>query len=162
MWLGALVLGTSVAGGCAATASKPAAQPRPGFGQGLHLDMSLGRALVVGDRSVAANFTLTNEGSAAFDGCFGPEWGVNLILQGGRDAGHLEIVDHPGCIKRFSLSPGERIEWSQTVALADLRAGEAKVNGWLKVVDPRACDQKFGCYDASVTSRLMTITIGER
>ena len=58
-----------------------------GFGQSLSLAMSLGSALAVGDTSVTAKFTLTNNGSAAVDGCFGPSWGVSVIV-GGHDAGH--------------------------------------------------------------------------
>jgi hypothetical protein len=124
--------------------------------------MSLEHSLAVGDTSVTADFTLTNQGSAEFDGCFGPEWGVNVILESGQDAGHLELIDHPSCDRRFTLSPGQKIEWAKTVPLTNLRTGRAKVNGWLKVVDPKACDRTYGCYDASVASQLMIITIGER
>jgi hypothetical protein len=160
-WLGALVFGSLAASGCAASPSA-LAHPRPGFGQGLTLEMSLGRNLKVGDTSVPADFTLTNQGPGELDGCFGPEWGVNVILESGEDAGHRESVDHPSCEKRFTLSPGQKIEWQKSVTLNDLRAGRAKVNGWLKVVDPQACDRTYGCYDASVASQLMTITIGEK
>ena len=160
-WLGPAALGAIMAAlfGAAATA---AVQPTPGFGKGLTLEMSFERSLTVGDTSVTARFTLTNQGAAEFDGCFGQAWGVSVILENGQDAGHMELIDHPSCGKRFKLTPGQKIEWSKTVPLRDLRVGRAKVNGWLKVVDPTACDHEYGCHDASVASRLMTIAIGEK
>jgi hypothetical protein len=150
--------------GCtsAAPAAQAVARPRSSFGQSLSLAMSLGSALAVGDTSVKADFTLTNNGPAAFDGCFGPAWGVSVIVEGGHDAGHLVRVEHPRCDERFTLSPGQKIVWSKKVPLSNLRAGMAKVTGWVKIVDPAACDQHYGCHDASVASQLMTISIGVR
>jgi hypothetical protein len=165
-WFGGLVLVAIVAVGCtsatqAVSAAPAVARPRSSFGQSLSLAMSLGSALAVGDRSVTAKFTLTNDGSAVFDGCFGPSWGVSVIV-GGHDAGHLVHVDHPSCDERFTLLPGQKIVWSKTIPLSNLRTGMAKVTGWVKVVDPAACDQRYGCHEASVASQTMSIAIGER
>jgi hypothetical protein len=124
--------------------------------------MSFGSAPAGGDTSVTANFTLTNNGPSPFDGCFGPSWGVSVITEGGHDAGHLVRADHPSCVERFTLSPRQKIVWSKKVPLDDLRAGTAKVTGWVKVVDPAACSQRSDCHEVSVASPLMTITIGER
>ncbi len=123
--------------------------------------MSLGSALAAGDTSVTAKFILTNNGSAAFEGCFGPSWGVSVI-EGGHDAGHLARAEHPSCDERFTLLSGQKIGWSKTVPLTALRAGMAKVTGWVKVVDPAACDERYGCREASIASQPMTIAIGER
>ncbi len=123
--------------------------------------MSLGNALAVGDRSVTARFTLTNNGPAVFEGCFGPSWGVSVIA-GGHDAGHIVRAEHPGCDEKLTLLPGQKIVWSKTVPLSSLRAGTAKVTGWVKVIDPAACDQRYGCREESVASQTMTIPIGER
>lgn len=146
----------------AASATPSVARPRSSFGQSLSLAMSAGRAVAVGDASMTAAFTLTNNGSAVFDGCFGPSWGVSVIVEGGHDAGYLVRVEHPSCDERFTLLPGQKIAWSKKVPLSNLRAGTAKVTGWVRVVDPAACDQSYGCRDASVASRLMTMAIGER
>jgi hypothetical protein len=160
-WLGGIVLGAIAAVGC--TSATPAvAPPRSSFGQSLSLSMSLGSALVVGDTSVKADFTLRNNGSTVFDGCFGPSWGVSVIVGGEHDAGHLVRVDHPSCDERFTLLPGQTIAWSKKVPLNNLRAGTAKVTGWVKVVDPAACDQARGCHEESVASQVMTIAIGGR
>jgi hypothetical protein len=163
-WLGGLVLGTVAVVGCtSATPATPAvARPGSSFGQSLSLALSLGTALAAGDASVKADFTLTNDGSATFDGCFGPAWGVSVIVEGVYDAGHLVRAEHPGCEERFTLLPGQKIAWSKKVPLNNLRPGTAKVTGWVKLVDPAACDQARGCHETSVASRLMTIAIGGR
>jgi hypothetical protein len=165
-WFGGLVLVVIAAMGCTsatpAVSAKPAvARPRSSFGQSLSLSMSLGSALAVGDTSVTAKFTLTNNGSAVFEGCFGPSWGVSVIV-GGHNAGHTVRVEYPNCDERLSLLPGQKIVWSKTVPLRTLRAGMAKVTGGVKVVDPAACDQRYGCHEVSVASQLMTIAIGEK
>jgi hypothetical protein len=166
-WLGALVLGAIAAVACtsAAPAVSPAsaaARPRSSFGQSLSLAMTLRSAVAVGDRSVTADFALTNNGAANFDGCFGPSWGVSMIVGAEHDAGYLVRVDHPSCDERFSLLPGQKISWSKKVPLTSLRAGVAKVTAWVRIVDPAACDPSRGCRDTSVATPLMTLAIGER
>jgi hypothetical protein len=161
-WLGGLVLVVIAAVGCtSATPAVSATRPKSSFGQSLSLSMSLGSALAVGDTSVTAKFTLTNNGSAVFEGCFGPSWGVSVIV-GGHNAGHTVRAEYPSCDEKLTLLPGQTIVWSKTVPLRNLRAGMAKVTGWVKVLDPVACDQRYGCREVSVASQLMTIAIGER
>lgn len=124
--------------------------------------MSLSHALAVGDTSVTATFTLTNGGAQTFDGCFGPSWGVSVIVEGEHDAGHFERANRPACTKKFSLAPGEATGWSRAIPLGPLRAGTAKVTGWVKVVNPMVCDQYYGCRESSVATPLMTVAIGSR
>ena len=165
-WFGSLILVAIAAAGCtsaapAASQAPAVARPTSTFGQSLSLAMSLGSALAVGDTAVTAKFTLTNNGSTVFEGCFGPSWGLSVIV-GGHDAGHLVRADYPGCEERFTLLPRQEIVWSKRVPLGTLFAGTAKVTGWVKVVDPAACDQRYGCREVSVASPLMRIAIGER
>jgi hypothetical protein len=165
-WLGSLLLVASAAVGCTSATVGGSATPKTArsvssFGQSLSLAVSLGNALTVGDVSLTAQFTLTNNGSAVFEGCFGPSWGVSVI-SGGHDAGYLVRADYPNCVERFTLLPRQTIVWSKKVPLNDLRAGAAKVTGWVKVVDPAACDPRYGCHEVSVASQLMTVPIGDR
>lgn len=162
----ALVLVVIVAVGCASaspTASPQRAPARPSssFARNLSLGVTLGRALSEGDTAVTAKFSLTNNGSSAFDGCFGPSWGVSVIV-GGHDAGHVISGARPGCDERFSLLPHQSIVWSRPVPLSNLRAGTAKVTAWVKVVDPAVCDRGVGCQEVSVASPLMTVAVGAR
>ncbi len=124
--------------------------------------MSLGNGLAAGSTSVTAAFALTNNGPAAFDGCFSPSWGVSVIVGGAYDAGHFVRVSHPSCDEKFTVLPGQKIVWSKKVPLADLRSGVAKVTGWVKLVDPATCDPSRGCHETSIASPPVTVAIGER
>ena len=159
-------LAALAAHGC--TSAPPAGSPpaaaapaKSSFGGRLSLGLSLGNAPSVGDTSVRADFRLTNNGSAAFEGCFGPAWGVSVIVDG-HNAGHVVRADYPTCVEKVSLLPSQTIVWSRTVPLGRLRAGPAKVTGWVRVVDPATCQPSRGCRDVSVASPTMTVDIGSR
>ena len=152
----------SCSSGTHAAAPTPAtARPPSSFGRGLSLAVSLGSALRAGDTAVTANFALTNEGSAVFDGCFGQSWGLSVIV-GGHYAGYDVGVDHPRCDEKLTLLAGQTIVWSKKVPLNELREGTAKVTGWVKVIDPATCAQRSGCREVSVASPLMTLPVGAR
>jgi hypothetical protein len=160
-----LVLVVIAAVGCTSAASTASSQPAPArpkssFGQNLSLGVTFGRALTEGDTAVTAKFALTNNGSAVFGGCFGPSWGVSVIV-GGHDAGHMISGARPSCDERFTLLAGQTIVWSKPVPLSNLRAGTANVTAWVKVIDPAACDQQR-CHEFSIASPLMTVMVGAR
>ncbi len=161
-WLGGLVLGAIGALSCRSAAAPAVPRPGSSFGQGLSLAMSLERGLAAGDASVTAAFALTNDGSARFDGCFSPSWGVSVIVGGAYDAGHFVRAAHPSCDEKFAILPGQKIVWSRKVPLTDLRSGTAKVTGWVKIVDPAACDPRVVCRETSIATPVMTVAIGER
>jgi hypothetical protein len=165
-WPCALVLGAIAVVGCSSTtpaaAPRTAAPAKASLGQSLSLSMSFGSGLAAGDTSVTASFSLKNTASSVFEGCFGPSWGVSVIVGGDHDAGHIVRAEHPGCVERFTLLPGQTIAWSRKVPLNSLRAGTAKVTGWVKLVDTAACDPARGCREASVATPLMTVAIGGR
>jgi hypothetical protein len=157
-----------LAAGCLAVAGCSSAPPAPAverskqsFGDGLSLAVSFENALAAGDKSVMAKFALTNDGSAVFNGCFGPAWGLSVIV-GGHNAGQSVGADNPSCEERVTLLPHQTIVWSKRVPLSNLSAGLAKVTGWVRLVDPTACDPRRGCRDVSVASKLMSVSIGER
>jgi hypothetical protein len=159
--LGGIVLAALVASACATQTRSGAARPASDFARSLSLSMAWGRALSAGDTSAKADFTLTNTGSAAFDGCFGPSWGVSVIV-GDHDAGYSVRADHPRCDEKVALLPGQKIVWSKTVPLSGLHEGTAKVTGWVKVVDPMACQQPADCHETSVATSPMTVAVGVR
>jgi len=163
---GGLVFVVIAAVGCASATPTASTQPSPArpkstFAQNLSLGVTFGRALREGDATVTAKFALTNNGSATFGGCFGPSWGVSVIV-GGHDAGHVVSGAHPTCDERFTLLPHQTIVWSKPVPLDSLRAGTANVTAWVKVIDPAACDSRSGCREVSVASPLMTVAVGAR
>jgi hypothetical protein len=127
----------------------------------LSLAISFEHALAAGDNSLTAKFALTNNGSAVFNGCFGPAWGLSVIIDG-HNAGHAVAADYPSCEEKLSLLPHQTIVWSKRVPLTDLHAGVAKITGWVRIVNPAACDPHYGCRDVSVASKSMSVPIGER
>jgi hypothetical protein len=173
--VGALLLVAVAAVGCAsgtqtapatspapATRAAPAtARPKSGFGQSLSLAMSFGNVPAAGDAAVTASFALTNNGSAVFDGCFGPSWGVAVIVAG-HDAGYLVSADYPQCADKLTLLPGQKTVWTKKIPLTKLSPGTAKVTGWVKVIDPATCNPRTGCHEVSVATPLMTLAIGQR
>jgi hypothetical protein len=158
--IGAIAL--VVAACTSTTPASSAPQPKSTFGDSLSLAVSLGSPLAAGDQSVTAKFALRNDGSASFDGCFGPAWGLSVIVADGHDAGHLVRADYPRCEEKLTLLPRQEIVWSKKVPLTKLRAGPAKVTGWVRIVDPATCKPQSGCRDVSVASRLMTVSVAER
>lgn len=142
-----------------APAASAAARAKPSFGQDLSLAITLGNALAAGDTAMTARFALTNNGSTVFEGCFGPSWGVSVIV-GGHNAGSTVSVDYPSCVERLTLLPRQTIVWSKNVPLSNLGPGTAKVTAWVKVVDPAACAQRNGCHEFSVASPQMTVAVG--
>lgn len=163
-----LVLGAVAAAGCSSSPSTaspptPSGSPtKPSFGSSLSLAVSLENAVTVGDKSLTAKFALTNNGAATFDGCFGPAWGFSLIVADGHEAGHLVRADYPKCEEKVSLLPRQTIVWSKQVPLGKLHAGSAKLTGWVRIVNPAACDPSRGCRDVSIASKLQTVTVGTR
>ncbi|HTR04439.1 MAG TPA: hypothetical protein VMN82_14705 [Thermoanaerobaculia bacterium] len=163
-WLASLALVIPAIAACSSAtpaASAQPARPKSTFGQNLSLGVTLGRALTEGDPSATAKFALTNNGSTAFGGCFGPSWGVSVIV-GEHDAGYVTSSARPQCTDRFTLAPGQTIVWSKPVPLSSLRAGTARVTAWVKVIDPVACDQRQDCHEVSVASPTMTVAVGAR
>ena len=163
----AVVLAAVVAAGCSSSTSSstPAAAAPPAkasFGNGLSLAISFASAPAAGDKSVKTDFALTNNGASTFEGCFGQAWGLSVIVQNNHDAGYIVRASYPKCEEKLTLLPRQTIVWSKTVPLRDLRAGPAKVTGWVRIVDPKACTQAYGCRDVSIASRLTTMTIGAR
>jgi hypothetical protein len=136
-------------------------RPKSSFGQNLSLGVTLGSALTAGDTAMTAKFALTNNGSTVFEGCFGPSWGVSVIVAG-HNSGNAVSADYPRCDEKLKLLANQTIVWSKAVPLNNLRAGTAKVTGWVKLVDPAACDQRTGCREVSIASPLMTLEVGPK
>ena len=163
-WLAGLVLGAIAAVRCGSATPAVSAAPavaRSSFGQGLSLAMSLGSALTARTTSVTAEFTLTNNGSTNFDGCFGPSWGVSVIV-GGADAGHLVRAEHPSCAEKLTLLPGQKIVWSKKVPLSNLSSGHGEGDRLGEARRPGCVRSARGCHETSIATPLMTVAIGGR
>src|SRR3989441_12876043 len=80
-------------------------------------------------------------------------------MVGTKDArGMSNVVDHPVCVRRFFLSPGQTLEWSEPIHVIDVGEGPARANVWVQVTDPTRCD-KYGCDAIIVKSALVPFVI---
>src|SRR5580765_5211151 len=83
------------------------------YEQSLRLQVSLASSQgKVGDE-VVATYHLKNASDHLVEGCLGEAKGYNFWLRGGGAKGQVDTVDHPGCVRRFALEPGQSIEWSE-------------------------------------------------
>jgi hypothetical protein len=67
----------------------------------------------------------------------------------------VSVVDHPGCERRFTLEPSERLEWVQPSRL-NIGPGPAELSGWVAVVHPKDCDQ-YGCYQTRINAPALRV-----
>jgi hypothetical protein len=104
-----------------------------------------------------AHRVLRNGGSHPVEGCLGESKGYNMV--GTKTArGMVNVVDHPGCVQRFVLNPGQALEWCEPINVIDVGEGPARANVWVQVTDPTECDQ-YGCDAISVKSTLVPFVI---
>jgi hypothetical protein len=58
------------------------------------------------------------------------------------------VIDHPGCDRRFELTPGAKLEWIDRASV-NIGPGAARLSGFVSVVHPADCD-RYGCYDTYI------------
>ena len=127
------------------------------YGRSLKLEMALDRESARPGDDLLARQVLRNDGEFTVEGCLGESKGYNMV--GTKDArGLVNVVDHPGCVKRFILNPGQALEWSEPISVIDVGVGPARANVWVQVTDPTECDQ-YGCDAITVKSTLVPFVI---
>jgi len=84
-----------------------------------------------------------NTSSNPVEGCFGESFEVTFwrdrVVQG-----WAEVVDHPTCLHKFRILPGESASQAYQAQVPKVPVGSAILFGWVQVVDPTRCDQ-YGC-----------------
>ncbi len=54
------------------------------------------------------------------------------------------FVDHPGCVREFTIEPGKTMRWRETLPVSGLSSGRVELGVEIEVVNPRRCGG-FGC-----------------
>jgi len=103
--------------------------------------------------TLSLTFTLENRGTRAATACRYIEstvhfWGLDSQYAVGRLG---PVVDHQYCEVKFTITPGESIEWVEEVPVPNVPPGNAKVMASVRIVDPTDCDP-YGCYDTNVSA----------
>jgi len=88
-------------------------------------------------------FSVSNGGPHAVNACLGPSRSVSVETSGPQ-ATSFHSVDHPGCMREFTLEPGRDITWSEVIEVPHLSETRVDVEVDVEVVNPRRCDG-WGC-----------------
>jgi hypothetical protein len=100
-------------------------------------------------------FELTNRGSSHARACFGPNRTVYYetgLGSGGISGGSsMSVLDHPGCIREFTIQPGAVLAWDETLEVPSLSSGRVGVEVSIQIVNPRRCGG-LGCPEFEVKS----------
>ena len=106
--------------------------------------------------TVPFHVVLTNRGSRELSGCVGPNSRIHFLakpitVREGRSpvGASGQIVDHPGCEKRFVVRAGETFSWNEDVTVPDIGVGRAEATPSIQVIYPHDCDE-YGCYGTDI------------
>lgn len=108
------------------------------------LDLTVTAANRVGrGDSAAFVFAVANRGREAINACLGPSRSVSYYSTSGLGTS-FSFVDHPGCVRAFTIQPGENMTWSETLEVPRLSQGRVEVEVGVQVANPQRCG-RFGC-----------------
>ena len=142
-------------GGCATHGWRQRLQE---YERALELEIR-GPSLLRGGKHDHVELQLHNRGDGVLEVCLGLSRQISVIAdqraaEDGRPAvgGSATAVDHSSCQARFTLQPGARWAWSETVAVPQVPPGPALLTVGVEVVSPHHCDRRYGCYSTMVTA----------
>lgn len=88
--------------------------------------------------SVDFGFELTNRGSTSAKACLGPSRSVSYKVASSSGTSS-RFVDHPGCMREFTIQPGGVMSWAETLEVPRLSQSRVAVEVSVQVVNPRRC-----------------------
>lgn len=100
-------------------------------------------------------FTVSNGGRHAVNACLGPSRSVSVETSGPQ-ATSFTFVNHPGCMREFTLEPGRDMTWSEVIDVPHLSETRVNVEVDVEVVNPRRCGGA-GCRSTRLKSNKQTI-----
>lgn len=105
--------------------------------------------------SVDFSFELTNRGSTSAKACLGPSRSVSYKGASSGGTGGTS-VDHPGCMREFTIQPGGVMSWAETLEVPRLSQGRVEVEVSVQIVNPRRCGG-VGCPAIDLKSKQFEI-----
>lgn len=100
-------------------------------------------------------FTLANGGPDAVSACLGPGRSVSYQTSG-YGGTSFTWIDHPGCVREFTITPAGEMTWSEVLEVPNVSEGRGSFEVAVEVVNPRRCDGA-GCTSIRLTSDKQTI-----
>ena len=93
--------------------------------------------------SVDFSFELTNRGSTSAKACLGPPRSVSYKVASSSGTSS-NFVNHPGCMREFTIQSGGVMAWAETLEVPRLSQGRVELEVDVQVVNPRRCGSA-GC-----------------
>jgi hypothetical protein len=146
-----------VAGGALVACASNVPDTRP-FEKGLKLDVSLASTRVREGETTDLALRLSNISTAPLDACVAEGWTYH-VFGTKRDAGHASVIDHPGCVRRFSLKPGESLEWAMPITIGEVGPGPARLFASVQISLLKGCHELYGCYSTHVSAHYIAIDV---
>jgi hypothetical protein len=159
--LGAVVIGSALTVLGCRSATPPVSRNVPDvqrYKDALALRIDLPHPAALAGQTMDASLTLTNRSNEPLDACLGMGHGYH-IFGTKKDDGVASVVDHEQCVKRFRLSPGEKLEWSESITVGDVGLGPAKLFAWIKVVALDGWHPLYGGYGVSIAAPFVEFTV---
>jgi hypothetical protein len=88
--------------------------------------------------SVDFSFEFTNRGSADAKACLGLSRNVSYRTESSSGTS-FRWVDHPGCMREFTIQSGGVMSWDETLEVSRLPQGHVEVEVAVQIVNPRRC-----------------------
>jgi hypothetical protein len=112
----------------------------------------------VGD-VVPYTFVVTNVGKLTLEACLETESRGFVFLHSGSPSGGMaQYIDHPSCLERFVLDPGEQLRWTTQVEIPVQAAGADELTAWITVVDPIGCGL-YGCLSTKLEADAIPVRV---
>ena len=93
--------------------------------------------------SVDFSFELTNGGSTSAKACLGPSRTVSYEVASSSGT-TSSFVNHPGCMREFTIQAGGVMAWAETLEVPRLSQGRVELEVDVQLVNPRRCGSA-GC-----------------
>jgi len=94
--------------------------------------------------SIDFSFELANHGSTSATACLGPSRSLSYKV-GSLSGTSVHRVDHPGCMREFTIQSGGVMLWTETLEVTRLPAGRVEVEVTVQIANPRRCGQSRAC-----------------
>ena len=88
--------------------------------------------------SLDFSFELANRGSTSATACLGPSRTVSYKVASSSGTS-VHSVDHPGCMREFTIQSGGVMSWAESLQVPRLPDGPGEIDVSVQIVNPRRC-----------------------
>jgi hypothetical protein len=108
--------------------------------------------------TVIMTFHLRNISDKQVDACVAEGWTYH-VFGAKREDGAASVIDHPSCVRRFSLKPSESLEWEKPITIGEVGLGEARLFASVQLSLLQGCHELYGCYATNLSAHFIKIEV---